>query len=237
MSSAKKIAANQINGRKSRGPRSKEGKAAASRNAFRHGLSTISYRNPAFAPEIEERAKALCEGETNPDLFHHALRVAEYDLILRQVRRERVALIERCRDGTVVAHSERNNGLALAKRRWLITELAFAELKRMGATFDGDVIIPEHFFKEEDDDEPRVYAPLVPPIRDRTHVEAFLEAMPDLKKLDRYERRALSARNRAMRDFLGMLPLGEADENAVGESAPTDTTTEAETKSLEQQAA
>jgi hypothetical protein len=77
MNSPRKIAAARSNGRKGRGPKTPEGKAAASRNAFRHGLTTINCHNPALAGEIEEMARALCDGNDNPHLFQRALAVAE----------------------------------------------------------------------------------------------------------------------------------------------------------------
>jgi hypothetical protein len=161
MISSKGLAANRRNARKSRGPRTPEGKAAARRNALRHGITTITCRNPAFASEIEEMARALCEGDTSPCLFQHALVVAECDLVLRFLCRERVAVIERCRDN------------------------------------------PEHLM-EEGADERREYEPLEPPTQERDEVDAFCEAIPDLEKLERYERRAWSRQKRATRDFIGM---------------------------------
>jgi len=205
MTSAKKIAANRLNGRNSRGPRTQEGKAAASRNALRHGLTTISYRNPAFAREIEERAKALCDGDANPHLFRHAVIIAECDFVLRLIRRETVAVIERCRDRNAIALAKGDNSIALAKARRRKTERALAELKSIGITLDGlDAIIPEHL-TQEGADERRKYEPLEPPTQDRDEVDAFCEAIPDLKKLERYERRAWSRRKRAIRDFIGMI--------------------------------
>jgi hypothetical protein len=59
MSSQKQIAANRRNGRKSRGPRTAAGKFVSSRNALRHGLTSISRHNPAFAPRIE--ASSFCQ--------------------------------------------------------------------------------------------------------------------------------------------------------------------------------
>jgi hypothetical protein len=202
MISSKRLAANRVNARKSRGPRTPEGKAAASRNALRHGITTITYRNPAFAGEIEERARALCEGDTNPHLFRHALIIAECDLVRHLIRRESVAVVERCRDRNTIALAKGDNSLALAEARSRKTELAIAELKRMGVTIDA---IPAHLMEElEEDEERRRYEPLEAPTQDRDEVEAFCEAIPDLKKLERYERRAWSRQKRAIRDFIGM---------------------------------
>jgi hypothetical protein len=206
MISSKRLAANRINGRKSRGPRTPEGKAAASRNSLRHGITTITYRNPAFASEIEERARALCEGDTNPHLFRHALIIAECDLVRHLIRCESVSAIERCRDRNAIALARGDNSLALAKARSRKTDLAIAELKRLGVGIDVlGVVIPEHRMEEmEGDEERRQYEPLEPPTPDRDEVEAFCEAIPDLKKLERYERRAWSRQKRAVRDFYGM---------------------------------
>jgi len=46
MTSERQIAANRLNGRKSRGPRTTAGKSTASRNAVRHGLAAIGRRQP-----------------------------------------------------------------------------------------------------------------------------------------------------------------------------------------------
>jgi hypothetical protein len=66
MTSERRIAANRINARKSRGPRTAAGKSKASRNAWRHGLSRISYLNPAVSEKIAVMAKAICGEDAEP---------------------------------------------------------------------------------------------------------------------------------------------------------------------------
>ena len=97
-SSPAKIQANRRNGCKSRGPLTKKGKFRSSRNALRHGLAAFSRHAPECLPEIERMAKALCKGDTDPWLFEQALIIAETDYILRCVRSQRLAAIERMRD-------------------------------------------------------------------------------------------------------------------------------------------
>ena len=56
MTSARKVAANRRNSCKSCGPRTAAGKAIASRNALRHGLSAIVNRQATPSAEIERLA-------------------------------------------------------------------------------------------------------------------------------------------------------------------------------------
>ena len=100
MSSEKQIEANRRNGRRSKGPRSEAGKARASRNALRHGLASISCRNPAFAPRIEGIARAICPDTSNPSLFEQALIIGETTCVLGCVCAERIARMERLLDAT-----------------------------------------------------------------------------------------------------------------------------------------
>ena len=100
MSSGKQVAANRSNGRKSRGPHTPAGRARASRNALRHGLTTISRHNPALLPKIEVLARVLCPDASNPALFEQALIIAENQLVLRCVRAERIAVMELERHST-----------------------------------------------------------------------------------------------------------------------------------------
>jgi len=95
MTSAKQIAANRRNGRKSRGPRAAADKSRTRFNALRHGLAAVTRRNRLLAPVIERIAKAICADDQNPLLFEQALTIAENEIVLIRVRAERVAAIER----------------------------------------------------------------------------------------------------------------------------------------------
>jgi hypothetical protein len=66
MTSERKVAANRTNGRKSRGPSTAAGKAKASRNATRHGLSAKCHLNSGVSGQIELIMNAICGDYANP---------------------------------------------------------------------------------------------------------------------------------------------------------------------------
>jgi hypothetical protein len=202
MTSPRKISANRLNGRRSRGPSTRQGKAAASRNALRHGLTTINHRNPAFAPEIENLARVLCEGDSDPQPFRYALIIAECHLLLRHLEEERVAVIRRYRDVDALTVSKRSAVLAGVKSRRRQTDAALAEFEGMGTTFEEGVTVRRGHLTREVLQEPCNI--LLHSTEPRDDVDAFCAALPELARLDRYEQRTCSRLARAMRDFVGM---------------------------------
>jgi hypothetical protein len=176
MSSEKQIAANRRNARKSRGPKTPAGKAVASRNALRHGLASISCRNPAFAPRIEGIARAICPDTSNPSLFEQALIIGETTCVLGCVCAERIARMERLLDGTP---SPPPMPTAPEKDR------AKRDTKR-----------------EPSSTRPRVE---VEPMHLAMPLHRGTAGVAGIDPLQRYERRALSRRNRAVQRFLEMM--------------------------------
>jgi hypothetical protein len=141
MTSARQIAANRKNGRRSHGPRTAEGKARTKFNALRHGLATRVSDDSSLAPEIERLMRHLASGSADPNRLAQAKEIAESEFEVWRIRRVRTALI----DGAV----------------------------------DHEAPQPE-----------------------RAEV-AILRVVAQLAKLDRRERRALSRRKRAIREFRG----------------------------------
>jgi hypothetical protein len=203
MSSQAQVAANRANGRKGRGPRSAAGRTRASRNALRHGLAAISRHNPAYFPEIGRMASAYCEGDTDPLLFEQALIIAESDIILICLGAERLAAIERMRDPDAIPFSDSKASLARARARFAQAKRAYAQLvkakqAKAGSTSDtGKASISAQKNK----------GPHPPAQRDEC--DAMCRAAPDLTRLERYERRAASRRNRAIREFIFIKSLRE----------------------------
>ena len=125
MTSERKIAANRLNGRKSRGPRTAAGKRIASRNALRHGLAAITHRQPVSSDEIERFAKALCGGDDDPSLLEQARVIAGNELVRRAISAQQLAVVERVRDRSAIALAKGDNGVALGEARFLKTRLAY----------------------------------------------------------------------------------------------------------------
>jgi hypothetical protein len=234
MTSERKIAANRLNAKKSRGPRTAAGKSLASRNALRHGLRAITHRHPTPSSEIERFAKAICGADNDPLLFEQACIIAENDFVLRAIHAQQLAVVERVQEVTAIALAKGDNRLALAKARSLRSRLAHDELvalrDKLLLQYKDELADP---IETQVDDLVGCYEKLVPEhlreflldkekssdpidrkagvrnqanegIDERDEFAALEEAAPDLIRLDRYERRAWSRQKRAIRDFMNM---------------------------------
>ena len=95
MSSAKRAAASRRNGRASKGPRTAAGKARASRNALRHGLTVPVLADPQASAEARALATRIAGDGADPMLRALALRVAEAQIDLCRVRHARHRLLDR----------------------------------------------------------------------------------------------------------------------------------------------
>jgi hypothetical protein len=237
MISQAKIAANRANGRKSRGPHTAAGKSRASRNAFRHGLSTISRDNPLCLDRIERLARAYCADDDDPLLLEQARIIAEDDIILMCVRAKRVSLFERIRGG---GSSNIRSGTERAGRKTRAMngmrqalEFAEAEAKEAEATASLDIGAPQ---ANEAASAPAAEKAGTPshdgdastttitamagkhPTKEGgqleaaahlDEVEAMEEMLDDLHRLEWYESRAISRRDQAIREFTWIASLRE----------------------------
>ncbi|HEY6619406.1 MAG TPA: hypothetical protein VIY68_07670 [Steroidobacteraceae bacterium] len=140
MGNDRRVEVNRHNALKSTGPRSAAGKKRASRNSFRHGLSVTAA--PSATKRIATLARQIAGRNANATLLQAARSIAAAALDLAQIRRIKLALIER----------------ALA-----LEELERSELSNVDRIAD-----------------------------------AVRRALPELVKLDRYERRAALQRDRSL---------------------------------------
>jgi hypothetical protein len=177
MPTAKQRAANRQNARGSSGPRSPQGKARVSKNAYRHGLSISTISSPTFEKEVETLARQIAkEDRINLD---DARTLAAAKVDLERIQRVKTALINRMHvfgafDPPLLFHS------IAQEARWI------------GKLWSGKV---SGFPQPQD---PSATLPTQEPART---TEAIIRALPELLKLDRYEKRASARRDRAIRQI------------------------------------
>jgi exonuclease VII large subunit len=172
MASERQIAANQSNARKSSGPRSGAGKKRASHNAYRHGLNCCFTSTPAMAKQVEKLARKIAGNTKDFYALEAARTVAQAELDLARVRRAKIALME-----SVFAFGE----LDLSQVQSVAVE-AIQLFKSGVAALPGAI-------------DSSVTRPMQQPDR---RAEAMRRALPDLIRLDRYERRFCVVRDRAV---------------------------------------
>jgi hypothetical protein len=229
MTSEKKIAANRLNARRSTGPRTSRGKSRASGNAWRHGWAVVKTVPSTVSVEVQRVAEALCGDHATPALYEQAVIIAECEIVLLNLRAARVAAIKR--NSIVGRKLERPNQqscfspneLMLAVEALVGGELrpAIRLLKRQTHALRGAIArvtnanakIRVNEYNRADREEsspPPASRPdpstqrsdkNQPATQVRNEVDAFQHALPELVSLERYERRALSRRNRAIRMF------------------------------------
>jgi hypothetical protein len=208
MTSQRKTAANQANGRNGRGPRTVAGKQRSSRNGLRHGLSCIGRSNPRHAEEIERIAKNICD-DSDPELFELALAIAENEFILRCIRIECVAVVERLRNIWTRALAKGDKSLSLGRAKFRNMKRAFEMLVAFDPTFENKGLMDiwlEMAAVENGSDlgAGRYKLPHNPFPEQRDEADVVQEAWRDLSKLARYERRAWSRRKRSLSAFIDL---------------------------------
>jgi hypothetical protein len=87
MSTSRQIKANRQNAASSTGPRSPRGKARASRNARRHGLSVPVLSDPRLSNEVEDLARLIVGETSRPELLEMARAFAESQIDLDRIRK------------------------------------------------------------------------------------------------------------------------------------------------------
>ena len=168
MATEKQIAANRRNARKSTGPRSRAGKKRASRNSYRHGFSYGVAAADEFVKHVEALAQKIAGHGADAVALEIARWVARAELDLVQIRRAKVALIARMSEfGELEVPDPLRTGRNIVR---------FLTSIDRGRPLDLSVPVP----------------PSVSSSRPERSAEAVRRALPELLKLDRYERRVKS---------------------------------------------
>jgi hypothetical protein len=158
-------------------------------------------------------------------LFTAALAIAENELVLDAIRRQKIVAIERLREATSIALRKGDNSLTVAKARFLQAWLANREIgfvvpkvmkkyqDKLTLAFEGDdgvvpirvkALLEEPESSEEEHQRLLELARTEIARRERDEYDALEHAVPDLMRLERYERRAWSRQRRAIHEFLNL---------------------------------
>lgn len=201
MSSSARMAANRRNAQLSTGPKSAAGKDRVARNALRHGLATPVALDPALAPEIERLAREIAGADAeNPRRFELARRVAEAQVDIVRVRAAKRALLAAPAPRKEISVRGLQTVLNTFARKYEIHGAMLS--KRHDAAAHDRVAADqlecdiEDAFDEINQAIEMIECGAEPP---KTFETQFLALAPQLARLDRYERRALSRRKRAIR--------------------------------------
>jgi hypothetical protein len=174
MTTAKQIAANRHNARRSSGPRSGEGKRRSGQNAYRHGLSAGGNAHVECIKDIEALASKIAGNSTDVVVLECARTFAQTEFDLARIRRLKVALVSR-----VMAFGE------------FEPPATFQSLREINQFFKGfdrrELILPE-----------RSKPPAMPTTESERSAEAIRRALPELIRLNRYECHAAARRAQAM---------------------------------------
>jgi hypothetical protein len=95
MASEKQIAANRANAMRSTGPKTRAGKLASSRNAYRHGLSGSLRLDPFNSAKVDAIAIAVAGAEASERQLKSAAEFARAQLELQRIRSMRTEMMQR----------------------------------------------------------------------------------------------------------------------------------------------
>jgi hypothetical protein len=175
VASGRQIEANRRNAGKSTGPRSESGKKRSGHNAYRHGCSLGLPSSSAIEKEIDKLSHKIAGHAKSEAVLRWARDAAEAEFELERIRKIKVALIERAS--------------ALGAIEPAMPFSATKSLRRPKLVIAGKATLEERID----------HRATLPPKEPQRAAEALRRALPDLLRLDRYERRATGRRDQAIK--------------------------------------
>ena len=174
MSSQGRKDSSRRNGQKSKGPKSDDGRHQSSRNSHKHGLSLPVSADPQLSLQAERLALLIAGPDASEWRIHEAFLIAEAQIELQRVRRLR---LERLAQPSLV-----KNPVTLKSLR-IVIKLVEANIADEWDQIDFVERFVEDLLPETEQ-----------PLEEKIHA-----VIRSFRKLDRYERRALSKRKFAIR--------------------------------------
>jgi hypothetical protein len=208
--SDRRIEANRRNATRSTGPKTAQGKARASRNARKHGLS-IAVGSEASG-ELLTLARMMCGEQRDSLLNEQAIIIAECQLLLGRIRRARASILDEVQTPlkppketrpheeivTLLSFPSRRNLLKAAKVAGAVTRV-LSDITEIAQISGSKSTLNAHpglrWLRGQ-----RIEA--LDPYQ--AELDALQRALPKLRAIDRYERRALSRRRKAIQRFCAL---------------------------------
>jgi hypothetical protein len=184
MASEKQIAANRRNARNSTGPKTIAGKKRASLNALRHGLASQGLR-PIEAERVEQLARQIAGDFESRTVLEFARSVAAAELELAQIRQVQADLIALALS---LGSLDPLDSLSSVDKSWrsMIREQWTAGMQGVKPPPPTKNINPSASMAV---------------VSSERMADAVRRLLPELRMIYRYEARAISRRDKAVRKF------------------------------------
>jgi len=184
----RQIKANRRNALKSTGPKSGSGKKRSCQNAYRHGLSIpISVRSEAKHKHL---SRQFAGDATDKEILELAEQAADAQLDLERVRKAQDGLIGGAQKLSAVGGESHHPTLDERRHR--------TPLRRSGEQ------LPEGKLSRSELRIPSAPLPTNRELEEQRFFAAVEDALPELVKTCRYEKRAAGGRNRAIQKIVSI---------------------------------